>query len=90
MQRLYLAKIRIHCNEDIYETIRRSLIAEIKSPANVGRVSMDMSSVESNTIEIVVKADSFSHLRAIINSILYLLYAITSSIEVVVEYGDKS
>jgi tRNA threonylcarbamoyladenosine modification (KEOPS) complex Pcc1 subunit len=65
------------CN--IAETIYNSIFAEVVNPANVGKIVTNID-LNGCTIKICIKADTLSHLRAFLNSILYLT---NTSIEVI-------
>ncbi len=62
------------------ESLYRSLIAEAKSPANIGRIRMSVAK-RGNCIEILLTVDTLSHLRAVVNSILYLSSSALRTIE---------
>ena len=74
----YSAFIKV-CPSDDRESrtlraIYRSLVAEAKSPASLGRIVVKVS-LEGECLGIEMKADTESHLRAVVNSYLYLLNA---------------
>ncbi len=74
-------------DEEYIKVIEGSLYAEIINPANVGKVAMDIGS-KNNCLKIIIEADTLSHMRALINSILYLVYAIRGTIDIVKTFSS--
>jgi len=62
------------------ESLYKSLVAEAKSPANVGRITIRIERV-GKCVELLIEADTLSHLRAVINSFLYLSSSALRTIE---------
>jgi|UniRef100_A0A7J2U0H9 tRNA threonylcarbamoyladenosine modification (KEOPS) complex Pcc1 subunit len=58
------------CN--MTEIIYNSIFAEVINPANVGKIITKIT-LDNCSIKIHVEADTISHLRAFLNSILYLI-----------------
>ncbi len=69
-------------NENYIKVVGESLYAEIINPANIGKIALDIS-FENNCLRILIEADTLSHMRALINSILYLIYAVRETINVI-------
>jgi len=74
-------------NEEYIKVIEGSLYAEVINPANVGKVVLGIDS-GNNCLKITIEADTLSHMRALINSILYLVYAIRETIYMVKSFSS--
>jgi len=53
----------------------RSLVAEAKSPASLGRIRIRVE-LKGECLSIDMRTDTESHLRAVLNSMMYLLHAV--------------
>lgn len=72
-----------NCNEiPVLRALEKSLIAEARSPANVERIRIGVRR-DGDCVCIELYADTLSHLRAVINSFLYLIHSAVKSIELV-------
>ena len=65
----------------LLKALEKSLIAEAKSPANVERIRVSIRR-DGDCVRIELFADTLSHLRAVVNSFLYLVHSAVKSIEV--------
>jgi len=74
-------------NEEYIKVIEGSLYAEVINPANVGKVALGIDS-KNNCLKITIEADTLSHMRALINSILYLVYAVRETIYTVKSFSS--
>uniref|UniRef100_A0A7J3QD73 KEOPS complex Pcc1-like subunit n=1 Tax=Ignisphaera aggregans TaxID=334771 RepID=A0A7J3QD73_9CREN len=79
----YQAEITL-CYENEYEKlllniIEKSLKAEAINPINNTRAKIELTKIEK-CLKIHEEADSLSHIRAITNSYLYLIYTIQKTI----------
>jgi len=61
--------------KELIQSIYRSLIAEARSPASVGRIRIRVE-MRGGCLSVEMKTDTESHLRAVLNSIMYLLHAV--------------
>ncbi len=66
--------------EAFVKALYKSLIAEAKSPASVGRIVIEVE-LSGRCVVLNLRADTESHLRAVINSMLYLIHAVKEVIE---------
>ncbi len=82
----YLAELVLcpsnHSETPVLRALERSLIAEARSPANIERIRITIQR-DGNCVRIELKADTLSHLRAVVNSFLYLIHSAAKSIEMV-------
>ena len=89
-ENVYRASIRIcpsNTEEDkIIEVIEKSLYAEAVNPANVGKINIGLVKDEK-CVDIVITADTLSHLRAVINSFLYLVHSVIATIEILKRFS---
>ena len=72
----------------IIQALEQSLRAEAKSPTDVGKIRVDVGSLDV-CIQITFSTDTLSHLRAVINSFLYLIHSATKSIELALHKGNQ-
>jgi len=75
------------CYENEYEKlllniIEKSLKAEAINPINSTRAKIELTKIEK-CLKIYEEADSLSHIRAITNSYLYLIYTIQKTIDTI-------
>ncbi|HID80743.1 MAG TPA: hypothetical protein EYP48_03380 [Ignisphaera sp.] len=72
----------------IVQALEQSLIAEAKSPTDVERIRVDVRGLNACT-QITFSTDTLSHLRAVINSFLYLIHSAVKSIELALRKTDQ-
>jgi len=83
IDRRFRASINLCEEDDEYiKVLEGSLYAEIINPVNIGKISLGIDS-KDGCLKIAIEADTLSHVRALINSILYLIYAIKETIHIV-------
>ncbi len=66
----------------VLRALEKSLIAEARSPANIERIRVGIRR-DGDCVRIELYADTLSHLRAVVNSFLYLIHSAVNSIELV-------
>ncbi|MEL9939888.1 MAG: KEOPS complex subunit Pcc1 [Ignisphaera sp.] len=78
--------IKSEGNCNIVEVLYNSIFAEVVSPANVGRIKPLIRMDNSCSLYLEVEADTLSHARAFINSILYLINASIETMNILEGY----
>ena len=72
----------------IIQALEQSLRAEAKSPTDVERIRVDVRGFDV-CMQITFSTDTLSHLRAVINSFLYLIHSAVKSIELAPRKTDQ-
>jgi len=73
---LYRASIDLCLDDEkLVRAIEKSMVAESKSPANVGKTRIVVEGIERGCLRLSIECDTLTHLRALINSVLYLVNA---------------
>lgn len=73
-------------NCDIVKILYNSIFAEVVSPANMGRIKSLIQIDDSCSLYLEVNADTLSHARAFVNSILYLINASIETLNMLENY----
>jgi len=78
-QMLYSSIITIELDDvKLAETLYKALVAEARNPANRGKISVEVE-LANKTVMIRIRADTLTHLRAVVNSFLYLAKVVLDS-----------
>jgi len=92
MELSYKGEVTINFLNDecrLAENVFRSIYAEVVNPANAGRLKAYIS-IDKCSIKIDIVSDTMSHLRAFINSILYLLNTAIEVIRVSIKVDENA
>jgi len=73
---LYRASVELCLDDDrLLRALEKSMVAESRSPANIGRTRLEVRGIEDGCLRLFIECDTLTHLRALINSVLYLVNA---------------
>jgi len=76
---LYSSIITIELDDaKLAEALYKALVAEAKNPANKGKIIVEVE-LANKAVMIRIRADTLTHLRAVVNSFLYLVKVVLDS-----------
>jgi len=76
---LYDSAITIELDDvKLAEALYKALVAEAKNPANRGKINVEVE-LANKAVIIRIRADTLAHLRAVVNSFLYLVKVVLDS-----------